>query len=84
MPNVDLRMRHPGIIPGLDQTFLVHTDGSARFAVNLEPGDYVVNAAFGRANLTRKIVVKPGSPPYEAFVLNAGGLRLASQALSGG
>jgi hypothetical protein len=44
--------------------------------VRLQPGDYTVNAAFGRANLTRKIAVKADGPPYEAFVLNAGGLRL--------
>ncbi|HVX37751.1 MAG TPA: hypothetical protein VHC71_16185 [Hyphomicrobium sp.] len=46
--------------------------------VKLQPGDYTVNAAFGRANLTRKIAVKRDGPPYEAFVLNAGGLRLAA------
>ena len=46
--------------------------------VKLQPGDYTVNAAFGRANLTRKIAVKTGGPPYEAFVLNAGGLRLGA------
>lgn len=46
--------------------------------VKLQPGDYTVNAAFGRANLTRKIAVKTDGPPYEAFVLNAGGLRLGA------
>jgi hypothetical protein len=46
--------------------------------VKLQPGDYTVNAAFGRANLTRKIAVKHDGPPYEAFVLNAGGLRLGA------
>ncbi|MFA5958112.1 MAG: hypothetical protein WC811_16225 [Hyphomicrobium sp.] len=45
--------------------------------VKLPPGDYLVNAAFGRANLTRKIEVKVDGPPFEAFVLNAGGLRLS-------
>jgi hypothetical protein len=50
--------------------------------IKLQPGEYTVNAAFGRANLTRKIVVKADGPPFEAFVLNAGGLRLA--ALVGG
>lgn len=44
--------------------------------VKLQPGNYTVNAAFGRANLTRKIAVKADGPPYEAFVLNAGGLRV--------
>lgn len=46
--------------------------------VKLQPGDYTVNAAFGRANLTRKIAVKNDGPPYEAFILNAGGLRLGA------
>jgi len=46
--------------------------------VKLQPGDYTVNAAFGRANLTRKIAVKHDGPPYEAFILNAGGLRLSA------
>lgn len=46
--------------------------------IKLQPGNYTVNAAFGRANLTRKISVKRDGPPYEAFVLNAGGLRLGA------
>lgn len=47
--------------------------------LKLQPGDYTVNAAFGRANLTRKITVKAADgPPFEAFVLNAGGLRLSA------
>ncbi|WP_082072889.1 hypothetical protein [Hyphomicrobium sp. 99] len=47
--------------------------------VKLQPGEYTVNAAFGRANLTRKITVKAADgPPFEAFVLNAGGLRLSA------
>ena len=45
-------------------------------ALKLEPGDYTINAAFGRANLTRKISVKAGASETEQFVLNAGGLRL--------
>lgn len=47
--------------------------------LKLPPGEYTVNAAFGRANLTRKITVKAADgPPFEAFVLNAGGLRLSA------
>ena len=45
-------------------------------AVKLEPGDYMINAAFGRATLTRKISVAAGVPMMEKFNLNAGGLRL--------
>jgi len=44
--------------------------------VNLKPGNYMVNAAFGRADLTRTITVLPGAPMNEKFVLNAGGLRV--------
>ena len=44
--------------------------------VDLEPGEYIVNAAFGRADITRKIVVTPGSISSEKFVLNAGGLKV--------
>lgn len=50
--------------------------------LKLAPGDYTVNAAFGRANLTRKVTVKAGAPSTEQFVLNAGGFRLT--ALYGG
>ncbi len=47
--------------------------------LKLQPGEYTINAAFGRANLTRKITVKAADgPPFEAFVLNAGGLRLSA------
>ena len=57
---------------------LVSESHEASPSLKLQPGEYTVNAAFGRANLTRKIVVKPGGPPFEAFVLNAGGLRLSA------
>ena len=46
--------------------------------VKLPPGDYTVNAAFGRANLTRKVSVKSGTTATERFVINAGGLRLTA------
>jgi hypothetical protein len=44
--------------------------------LKLPPGDYTVNASFGRAHLTRKVSVKADAPAVEQFVLNAGGLRL--------
>jgi hypothetical protein len=44
--------------------------------VRLKPGDYIINAAFGRADLTRAITVAAGAPIAEKFVLNAGGLRV--------
>lgn len=51
-----------------------HREGSP--VARLDPGDYVVNVAYGRANLTRKISVVADKPAQERFVLNAGALRL--------
>lgn len=63
---------------GKDKLIGTHLDASP--VLKLEPGAYMVNAAFGRAHITRKIEVKPGRPPMERFVLNAGGLRLNATA----
>jgi len=49
-----------------------------RPTVELKPGEYLVNAAYGRANLTRKIGVWPEKPASEDFIVNAGGLRLTA------
>jgi len=57
---------------------LLSTHREASPTLKLSSGDYVVNAAFGRAHLTRKITVKPGTPETVQFVLNAGGLRVAA------
>lgn len=49
--------------------------------LSLKPGTYIVNAAFGRAHLTRKIAVddtQVPEPKVEKFVLNAGGLRVTA------
>lgn len=64
---------------GDDKTSLIATKQDARPTFKLKVGDYVVNAAFGRAHITRRISVKPGGPAdgtMEEFVLNAGGLRV--------
>jgi hypothetical protein len=57
-----------------------HTEASP--TIKLKPGEYVVNAAFGRAHLTRRITMKPDAtePTIERFVLNAGGLRVSALA----
>lgn len=58
---------------------LVNTMRTPSPMLRVPAGNYVVNAAFGRANVTRKISVKPGEttpPPTERFVLNAGGMRV--------
>lgn len=82
---------------GLTWRVFSHTGGAEAHAVQvgakseakpvfkLKTGDYIVNAALGRAHITRRISVKPGATapaPTEEFVLNAGGLRL--KALIGG
>jgi len=64
------------------ETKLLMTKADASPTISLKPGEYIVNAAFGRADLTRKIVVAPGTATSEKFVLNAGGLRV--KALVGG
>ena len=48
----------------------------AQATVELNPGEYLINIAYGRANLTRKIGVWPQNPVKEDFVVNAGGLRI--------
>lgn len=60
------------------KTKLIAENREASPAVRLQPGDYTINAAFGRANLTRKISVKAGASDTEQFVLNAGGLRVTA------
>ncbi len=44
--------------------------------LELKPGEYLINIAYGRANLTKKIGVWPQNPVNEDFVVNAGGLRM--------
>jgi hypothetical protein len=55
---------------------LLATHREAQPTLKMPPGDYTVNVAFGRANLTRQITVKPSEATVEPFVLNAGGLRV--------
>lgn len=62
---------------------LVSTHREASPQLKLDAGDYVINVAFGRANLTRKIAVTPDRALQERFVLNAGGLRLTLVFASG-
>ncbi len=57
---------------------LLTTLREPRPTIELKPGEYLVNAAYGRANLTRKIGVWPEKPANEDFIVNAGGLRLTA------
>ncbi len=54
---------------------LIATQRTADPTLRLEPGNYLINVAYGRANITRRIAVTPRTAE-ERFVLNAGGLRL--------
>jgi len=49
----------------------------------LLPGEYLVNAAYGLSNLTRKVKVEGGRSLEETFVLNTGGLSLRGLLASG-
>jgi hypothetical protein len=55
---------------------LIATNREPAPTLRLEAGDYYINVAFGRANLTRKITVAGEKSTQERFVLNAGGLKL--------
>jgi hypothetical protein len=53
-----------------------HRDASP--VLPLAPGEYLVNVAYGRANVTRRITVMPGTPSTEQFMLNVGLLRVTA------
>ncbi|WP_088348827.1 MULTISPECIES: hypothetical protein [Rhodomicrobium] len=55
---------------------LLFTFHEARPTVTLTPGDYLVNSAYGRANITKRLTVWPEKRQEDVFNLNAGGLRL--------
>lgn len=57
---------------------LVATHREAGPVLRLSPGPYYINAAFGRANLTRRVTLAAGQAAAEQFILNAGGLKLAA------
>ena len=63
----------------------VHDDGSykllqtirdPRVTATLPGGEYLVNASYGRANVTKRLTVWPDKRLDDVFNLNAGGLRL--------
>ena len=63
---------------------LLSTHREAMPTAALLPGEYLVNAAYGLSNLTRKIKVESGRSLEETFVLNTGGLKLAAALPAGG
>jgi hypothetical protein len=62
---------------------LVSTHREAMPTAALVPGEYLVNAAYGLSNLTKKIQVESGRSLEETFVLNTGGLKLAAVLATG-
>lgn len=59
---------------------LVAESRDASPQLKLQPGDYTINAGFGRAHLTRRVRIAAVAPATERFVINAGGLRLNAMA----
>jgi hypothetical protein len=57
---------------------LIKTLRDARPTLELGPGEYLVNVAYGRANITKRVAVWPEKPMTEEFTLLAGGLRLSA------
>ena len=62
---------------------LLSTHREAMPTAALLPGEYLVNAAYGLSNLTRKIKVESGRSLEETFVLNTGGLKLTAALANG-
>jgi hypothetical protein len=70
--------------PGADgkpRLLSLHRDPAPQ--LRLEVGDYLVNVAYGRANLTRRLTIAAGKLVTEKFVINAGGLRVAATLANG-
>ncbi|MBU2581161.1 MAG: hypothetical protein KJ622_05555 [Alphaproteobacteria bacterium] len=59
---------------------LVETRDQPSPRIQLEPGNYFINVAFGRSHITRRVDVGAGPMSEESFILNAGGLRLTAYA----
>jgi hypothetical protein len=58
------------------QLVVTASGGDAEF--NLEPGSYLVHAAYGRAGATTRVTVTADATRKETLILNAGGLRLSA------
>jgi hypothetical protein len=69
--------------PGANARKLVSMHRDAMPTAALPPGEYLVNAAYGLSNLTKKIKVESGRSLEETFILNTGGLKLAAILVTG-
>ncbi len=55
---------------------LLHRFEDSQIAVTLPPGEYLVNASYGQAHVTKRVTVWPGRRVEDTLNLQAGGLRL--------
>lgn len=62
---------------------LISTHREAAPTTTLPPGEYLVNAAYGLSNLTKKIEVDGSKALNETFILNTGGLMLRAVLANG-
>lgn len=62
---------------------LVSTHNTPQPKVELAPGNYLINVAFGLAHLTRQITINSDDDKREEFVINAGGLRIRTRTDNG-
>lgn len=62
---------------------LLSTNHEATPTEALPPGEYLVNAAYGLSNVTKKIEVESGRNLEETFILNTGALKLSAALATG-
>lgn len=55
---------------------LIASNRDAKPSITVRPGEYLINASYGRANTTKRLTIWPGKEQQDVFNLNAGGLRL--------
>jgi hypothetical protein len=67
-------------VPGVDppQPRLITSSRDPAPTLQLAPGTYVINVAYGRAHITRRVEVAEGKDANERFIVNAGGLRVTA------
>ncbi len=61
----------------------LHETSTARPAFSLQPGQYVLNVAYGRAHATRLLAMDNNGAQTVTLVLNAGGVRFSGTTSSG-
>jgi len=62
---------------------ILHELRDAQPTIELEPGSYFVNVAWGLAHTTKRLQVVAGQPAHEQLILKAGGIRLSARQATG-